>query len=58
MEKDRTVGEQMVGDLGLDPGLGSLGSGNNARLEKLRQFHKEDAEASAEDAGDREDGPE
>ncbi|MBC5815371.1 MAG: hypothetical protein GIW97_02415 [Candidatus Eremiobacteraeota bacterium] len=38
---DRTVGEKMTQDLGLNPGL-SVNS--DQRLEKLREQHAEDAE--------------
>ena len=47
MEKDkRTVGEQMVGDLGLNPSLKPSSSGD-ARVDKLREMHDEHAEAAA-----------
>ena len=38
---DRTVGEKLVKDLGMNPGL-SVNS--DLRLEKLREQHAEDAE--------------
>lgn len=53
MEKDRTVGEQMVGDLGLNSSL-KPNSGGDARLDKMREFHQEDAEAAA---AEKEDDP-
>lgn len=47
MEKDkRTVGEHMVGDLGLNSSLVPAGS-TDSRLEKIREFHAADAEAAA-----------
>ena len=38
--EDRTVGENMVKDLGINPGLGVE---SDKRLEKLREQHAEDA---------------
>lgn len=39
--EDKTVGENMVSELGLNP---ALGVESNQRLEKLREQHAEDAE--------------
>lgn len=47
MEKDnRTVGEQMVGDLGLNSSL-KPAAGGDARVDKLREMHEEHTEAAA-----------
>jgi hypothetical protein len=54
VEKDkRTVGEQMVGDLGLNSSLTPAGS-SDSRLDKIREFHAQDAEAAA---AEKEDDP-